>query len=79
MAVYGYCRVSTDRQAGNGESLGAQRRTIEGYAMMMGMKIDQMFVERGVSGSKPLAEAPRAAGFWPQCNRTTWPFVTSPE
>jgi hypothetical protein len=46
---------------------------------MMGMKIDQMFVERGVSGSKPLAEAPRAAGFWPQCNRTTWPFVTSPE
>jgi Resolvase, N terminal domain len=61
MAVYGYCRVSTDRQAGNGESLGAQRRTMEGYAMMMGMKIDQMFVERGVSGSKPLAERPESS------------------
>ncbi len=34
MAVYGYVRVSTDRQAEEGESLGAQRRTVEGYAMM---------------------------------------------
>jgi DNA invertase Pin-like site-specific DNA recombinase len=29
--------------------------------MMMGMKIDQMFVERGVSGSKPLAERPESS------------------
>jgi hypothetical protein len=60
MAVHGYCRVSTDRQAGNGESLGAQRRTIEGYAMMMGMKIDQMFVEGGV-GLKAIGGGPESS------------------
>lgn len=61
MATYGYCRVSTDRQADEGESLGAQQRTVEGYAMMHGMRLDHVFVERGVSGSKPLAERPEGA------------------
>jgi DNA invertase Pin-like site-specific DNA recombinase len=36
MAVYGYVRVSTDRQVDDGESLGTQQRIIHGYAMMMG-------------------------------------------
>src|SRR5690242_1424538 len=58
VAVYGYVRVSTDRQADEGESLGAQQRVIEGYAMMNGLALDEMFVERGVSGSKPLSERP---------------------
>jgi hypothetical protein len=31
MAVYGYVRVSTDRQADDGESLGTQQRINEGY------------------------------------------------
>jgi DNA invertase Pin-like site-specific DNA recombinase len=61
MAVYGYARVSTDRQADDGESLGTQQRMIEGYAMMQGLKLDVMFVERGVSGSKPLGERPEGA------------------
>ena len=61
MAVYGYVRVSTDRQAEEGESLGAQRRTIEGYAMMHGLTLDQVFVERAVSGSKPIGERPEGA------------------
>jgi DNA invertase Pin-like site-specific DNA recombinase len=61
MAVYGYVRVSTDRQAEEGESLGAQQRTIEGYALMHGVTIDHVFVERGVSGSKPLRERPQGA------------------
>jgi DNA invertase Pin-like site-specific DNA recombinase len=39
MAVYGYTRVSTDTQAKDGESLGAQKRTIEGYAMMLGIDL----------------------------------------
>ena len=38
-----------------------QERTIAGYALMHGMKIDQTFVERGVSGSKPLSERPQGA------------------
>jgi DNA invertase Pin-like site-specific DNA recombinase len=61
MATYGYCRVSTDRQADAGESLGAQRRAIQGYAMMHGLTLDRVFVERGVSGSKPLNERPDGA------------------
>jgi putative DNA-invertase from lambdoid prophage Rac len=61
MAVYGYVRVSTDRQADDGESLGTQQRIIEGYAMMNGLALDSIFVERGVSGSKPLGERPEGA------------------
>jgi DNA invertase Pin-like site-specific DNA recombinase len=61
MSTYGYCRVSTARQAEEGESLGAQERTLAGYAMMHGLVIDRMFVERGVSGSKPLSDRPEGA------------------
>jgi DNA invertase Pin-like site-specific DNA recombinase len=56
MAVFGYARVSTQRQAEEGESLGVQRRQIEGYASMLGLDKPQLFVEEGVSGSKPLSE-----------------------
>jgi len=58
MAVYAYTRVSTDRQASDGESLDVQQRTIDGYAMMHGLAVDRVFVERGVSGSKPIDERP---------------------
>jgi DNA invertase Pin-like site-specific DNA recombinase len=61
MATYGYCRVSTDRQADTGESLGTQRRALQGYAMMLGLTLDQVFVERGVSGSRLLTERPEGA------------------
>lgn len=61
MAVFAYTRVSTDRQASEGESLDVQERTIAGYAMMYGMTIDRVFRERGVSGSKPLHERPEGA------------------
>ena len=40
MSVYGYCRVSTLRQASEGESLDVQRRQIEGYGHMHGLVID---------------------------------------
>jgi putative DNA-invertase from lambdoid prophage Rac len=61
MPVYGYCRVSTDRQANEGESLGVQERQLQGYVTMQGMKLDRVFVERGVSGSIPLADRPEGA------------------
>ena len=61
MAVYGYARVSTARQADEGESLDVQQRTIAGYAMMHGLVVDHIFVERGVSGSKPLTDRPEGA------------------
>jgi putative DNA-invertase from lambdoid prophage Rac len=61
MATYGYTRVSTLRQADEGESLEVQQRTITGYALMHGMAIDRLFVERAVSGSVPLGERPEGA------------------
>jgi DNA invertase Pin-like site-specific DNA recombinase len=59
--VYGYCRVSTSRQVSESESLDVQQRMIEGYAKMQGLTLAQVFVERGVSGSKPLADRPQGA------------------
>jgi putative DNA-invertase from lambdoid prophage Rac len=58
MSVYGYCRVSTQRQASEGESLDVQRRQIEGYAHMHGIALDDVIVEEGVSGSIPVQERP---------------------
>lgn len=61
MATYGYARVSTVRQSEEGESLEVQQRVMAGYAQMHGLKIDRVFVERGVSGSKPLSDRPQGA------------------
>ena len=61
MAIYGYVRVSTAMQADNGESLDAQRRQVEGYAMQQGWDLDHVFVERGISGGKALADRPEGA------------------
>ena len=59
MSVYGYVRVSTSRQAEDGESLDVQQRTVAGYAMMHGLTVNQSFVEGGVSGSVPLGDRPQ--------------------
>jgi putative DNA-invertase from lambdoid prophage Rac len=61
MTTYGYARVSTIKQADERESPQVQERTVAGYALMHGMKLDQVFVERDVSGSKPVSERPRGA------------------
>jgi len=61
MAVYGYCRVSTAKQSDEGESLEVQERKVQGYATMQGLTMDKMFIERGVSGSKPLGERPQGS------------------
>jgi len=61
MAVYAYTRVSTDRQAEEGESIAVQERTIAGYAQMHGFAVNKVFSERGVSGSKPLGERPEGS------------------
>src|SRR3954466_4163826 len=59
MAVYSYARVSTARQASEGESLDVQLRQMGGYATMQALTISQTFVERGVSGSVPLDGRPQ--------------------
>ena len=58
---YGYARVSTVQQADEGESLDVQQRQLAGYAQMHGLAIDKVFVERGVSGSKPLGDRPQGS------------------
>ena len=69
MAIYGYCRVSTNLQANEGESLEVQRRHLEGWAHMQGRQLDEVFVERGVSGSVPVAERPEGGRLWAQIQR----------
>jgi putative DNA-invertase from lambdoid prophage Rac len=64
MPVYGYCRVSTLAQANEGESLDVQRRQLEGWAHMQGQTLDDVFVERGVSGSIPLSDRPEGGKLW---------------
>lgn len=60
MAIYGYCRVSTIDQVDNGNGLDVQRSRIEGEAKAKGLKaIDKFFVDKGVSGGKPLADRPQ--------------------
>ena len=59
MAVYGYVRVSTKQQSEDGLSLDAQQRILEGYAMMQGLQIDHIFIERAVSGWKPFDTRPQ--------------------
>ena len=59
--VYGYARVSTARQADEGERSDVQQRQITGYIHMQGLTLDTVFVERGVSGSKPLSDRPQGA------------------
>jgi DNA invertase Pin-like site-specific DNA recombinase len=56
--VYGYVRVSTVVQA-DGESLAAQQRKIEGRALELDKTLDHVYVETGVSGSKPLEQRPQ--------------------
>ncbi len=58
---YGYARVSTIAQADEGESLDVQQRQIAGHAQIQGLEVEKVFVERGVSGSKPLAQRPQGA------------------
>lgn len=57
MTVFSYARVSTKDQA-EGESLEAQTRQLQGWAMMHGRTIDQIVTEAGVSGSIPIRERP---------------------
>ncbi len=51
-----YLRVSTQEQATEGVSLGAQEARLRAYATMRGLSVVQVVTDAGVSGSVPLAE-----------------------
>ena len=61
MKTYAYCRVSSRQQVEEGESLEAQRRKLEGQAMILNTTIDEWFIEEGVSGSQRLSERPEGS------------------
>lgn len=54
----GYIRVSTDEQAREGVSLGAQEERIRAYCTLARLELVALVREEGVSGSKPLASRP---------------------
>lgn len=56
--TYGYIRVSTKVQATDGLSIDSQQRQLEGYCLMLGISLDEVFIERAVSGSKPFDTRP---------------------
>jgi putative DNA-invertase from lambdoid prophage Rac len=61
MAVFGYSRVSLQKQADDGCGLDVQRRIVEGYAMIQGWTIDEMVIEQGVSGSIRFEDRPEGS------------------
>ena len=48
--VVGYVRVSTDRQAKEGQSLKAQEQRIRAFAKAHGVRVDRIYREDGASG-----------------------------
>ena len=62
--ILAYCRVSTDAQAEDGQSLDVQQRQLEGWAMQRGQQLDEVVVEAGVSGAVPFHERPEGAKLW---------------
>lgn len=52
--VVAYLRVSTDRQADEGQGLDVQRRAIEVWAKATGCRVVAIFADEGVSGSNGL-------------------------
>jgi DNA invertase Pin-like site-specific DNA recombinase len=69
MSIFAYCRVSTDAQADLGESLGVQQRQIEGWCHMQGLTLDDVFIERGISGSICVADRPEGRRLWARLQR----------
>ena len=64
-----YCRVSTDAQAEDGQSLDVQQRQLEGWAMQRGQQLDEVVVEAGVSGAVPFHERPEGTKLWASLQR----------
>ena len=61
--IYGYARVSTVTQAKEGESLEAQKRQIQSYAISKGLELTEahIFIEAGISGGIEFSQRPEGA------------------
>lgn len=71
-----YTRVSTNRQAVEGESLTVQNERLHAYAKSQGMQIIQQYEERGISGSIPLDQRPEGKAMLDNLDPGTAVLVT---
>jgi DNA invertase Pin-like site-specific DNA recombinase len=60
----GYCRVSTEEQSANGQSLQVQEAQLRGWGLMRNQRIDRIVTEAGVSGGIPFAQRPEGGKLW---------------
>lgn len=67
--AFGYCRVSSEKQAVEGDSIAVQRGMIEAICALEGYSLSGMFVEPGVSGSVPFAEREQGAALLAQVRK----------
>ena len=65
-------REPTARQADEGERRDVRQRVIAGYAIEHGLTIENVFIERGVSGSRPLAGVRRVRRSRTSYGPLTW-------
>lgn len=56
--VYGYVRVSSIRQSEEGQSIETQISKLKSYAKLHDFEIEEIFIDRGVSGAVPLFKRP---------------------
>lgn len=61
MEAVSYCRVSTEEQAHEGVSLGAQEARVQAYCAAAGLTLVATVRDEGVSAAKPLATRPGGA------------------
>lgn len=57
----GYVRVSTNEQASEGVSIEAQKKSIQKFCELEDLELVKVYVDPGVSASKPLFERPGGA------------------
>jgi DNA invertase Pin-like site-specific DNA recombinase len=67
--VFAYCRVSTEGQAENGQSLEVQQRQLEGWALMHDARLAATYVEAGVSGAVPFSRRPEGGKLWAELRK----------
>lgn len=62
--AFGYVRVSTEKQAIEGQSLDVQREQIAAICTLNGWELVDIFADEGVSASVPFRQRPAGAKLW---------------
>jgi site-specific DNA recombinase len=73
--VFGYARVSTQRQSEEGISLDSQRARIEAYCLAHGLELAGIWIDAGISG-KSTHNRPQLAAAMDECCKAGGVLVT---